>query len=88
VSYSFRFRVSRYATVFKLGDIISVADVADIVDITPPVRYSFEERIEARQELSKSPFFLVLGLGVELGAEANLLPETFCTCSEPSLVNS
>ena len=58
----------------------------DIVDITPPVRYSFEERSAARLTLSKSRFFLVLGLGAGLGTEENPLPATLCTCSKPNAV--
>jgi hypothetical protein len=54
-----------------------------IKDITPPVRYSFAERLAARLSLSKSRFFLILGLGSELGSEQNPLPATICTCSKP-----
>jgi hypothetical protein len=58
----------------------------DIVEITPPVRYSFAEQSAARRSLSKSRFFLVLGLGVHFDTEQNPLPETLCTCSKPSVV--
>jgi hypothetical protein len=60
--------------------------MTDIVDITPPVRYSFAERTAARLSLSKSRFFLLLGFGVGLGTEENPLPATLCSCSEPSVV--
>jgi hypothetical protein len=57
----------------------------DIVDITLPVRYSFEERRVARLKLNKSRFFLILGLMADLGTEENPLPATICTCSEPNV---
>jgi len=53
----------------------------DIVDVTPPTRYSFEERQAARLVLNKSPFFLVLGLGIQF--ESKPLPELLTTCSNP-----
>jgi hypothetical protein len=59
--------------------------MTDIVDITPPVRYSFAERNAARLSLSKSRFFLVLGLGAGLGTEENPLPPTLATCSTPNV---
>lgn len=55
-----------------------------IVDLTPPPRYSFAQRRDARLSLSKSRFFLLLGLGAELGSEGNPLPTPFCTCSNPN----
>ncbi len=55
-----------------------------IVDKTPPVRYSFAERNAARLSLSGSRFFLVLGLGSQLGSEENPLPAVLCTCATPS----
>jgi hypothetical protein len=60
--------------------------MTDIVDITPPVRYSFAERSAARLSLSKSRFFLVFGLGAQLGTEENPLPATLSTCSKPNAV--
>jgi len=54
-----------------------------IVDISPPIQYFFAERRAARLSLSKSRFFLVLGLGSQLGSEQNPLPPTLCTCSKP-----
>ena len=63
-----------------------LCQVMDIVDITPPVRYSFEERSAARLGLSKSRFFLVLGLGAEgFGTYENPLPATLATCSKPNV---
>jgi hypothetical protein len=56
------------------------------VDITPPVRYSFAERSAARLSLSKSRFFLVLGLGAHFETEQNPLPATLVTCSKPNIV--
>ena len=55
-----------------------------IVDITPPVRYSPAERHAARLSLSRSRFFLVLGLGSQLGSKENPLPAILCTCATPS----
>ena len=60
--------------------------MTDIVDITPPVRYSFAERSAARLNLSKSRFFLVLGLGAQLETEQNPLPATLSSCSRPNVV--
>jgi hypothetical protein len=57
-----------------------------IVDITPPLRYSFAERRAARLNLKKSRFFLVLGLGLQLGTEENPLPATLATCPSPNAV--
>jgi hypothetical protein len=54
-----------------------------IVDISPPIQYSFAERRAARLSLGKSRFFLVLGLGSQLGSEQNPLPPTLCTCFKP-----
>lgn len=56
-----------------------------IIEITPPIRYSIAERNAARLNLSKSPFFLVLGLGAALGTEENPLPRTLATCSQPNV---
>jgi len=56
-----------------------------IEDLTPPQRYSFAQRRAARLSLSKSRFFLLLGLGAELGSEENPLPTPFCTCSNPRI---
>src|SRR5258707_1137747 len=60
--------------------------MTDIVDITPPVRYSFAERSAARLNLSKSRFFLVLGLGAQLETGQNPLPATLSSCSRPNVV--
>jgi len=60
--------------------------MTDIVDITPPVRYSFAERSAARLRLSRSRFFLLLGLGASLETEQNPLPATMTTCSKPNVV--
>jgi len=66
---------------------ISLPDgMTDIVDLTLPPRYSFAERSAARLILNKSRFFLVLGLGAQLGTEENPLPPTLATCSNPNVV--
>ena len=54
-----------------------------IVDSTPTDEYSLEQRLAARSRLHKSPFFLLLSLGSELGSERNPLPSTQCICSLP-----
>ncbi|SRR5713226_1068604 len=58
----------------------------EIVDLTPPVRYSIAEREAARLRLGKSRFFLLLGLGASLGSEENPLPPTIATCTKPAAV--
>jgi hypothetical protein len=55
----------------------------DILNITPPQKYSFAQRSAARLSLSKSRFFLLLGLGAQFGREENPIPTPFCTCSNP-----
>lgn len=57
-----------------------------IRDVTPPERYSFEERHAARLVLRKSRFFLVLGLSPDFGSELNRLPPAITTCSAPDFV--
>ena len=55
-------------------------------DITPSPRYSFAERSAARMILRKSRFFLVFGLGAQLGSEESPLPKALVTCSTPKSV--
>lgn len=57
--------------------------MADIVDVTPPARYSFAERRAARLALRKSRFFLVFGLIPDWGSERNPIPPSITTCSTP-----
>jgi len=54
-----------------------------IVEITQTDVYSPGQRLAARSRLNKSPVFLLLGLGSELGSERNPLPSTRCICSLP-----
>lgn len=63
-----------------------MADMTEILDITPALRYCLEEQNAARLSLSKSPFFLVLGLAPDLGGKENPVPEILTTCAEPELV--
>ena len=53
----------------------------EIEDITPTDQYSVEQRLTGRSSLSTSPFFLLLGLGAELGSEQNPLPSERRICS-------
>lgn len=58
-----------------------------IRDISPPERrYSAAERDAARLSLAKSRFFLILGLGTQMGSEQNPIPSTICTCARPDAV--
>jgi len=60
--------------------------MTDIIDLTPPPRYSLAEREAARLSLSKSRFFLILGLGAQLGTKQNPLPPTLSTCPKSNAV--
>ena len=60
--------------------------MAEIVDLTPPFPFSLEEQNAARLSLSKSRFFLVLGLAPAVRIHENRVPETVTTCSNPDLV--
>jgi hypothetical protein len=57
--------------------------MAGIRDITPPVRYAPAERRAARENLAKSRFFLVLGLGLQPEYKQNPIPPIICTCPQP-----
>src|SRR5215468_9484172 len=54
----------------------------DIVTLGPDIQVSDADRRSARLNFSKSPLFLILGLGWQLGNE-NTVPRTICTCHQP-----
>jgi hypothetical protein len=57
-----------------------------IKSIGPNFPYSEAERHSARLSLIRSRFFLVLGLGSQLGCEDNPVPATICSCHKPEAV--
>src|SRR6516225_7611475 len=54
-----------------------------IQEVSRPGRYFAAERNAARLTLARSRFFLILGLGTQMGDEQNPIPPTICTCSTP-----
>jgi hypothetical protein len=54
----------------------------DMVTLGPDSQVSDADRRSARLNFSKSPLFLILGLGWQLGNEKTV-PRTICTCHRP-----
>lgn len=60
--------------------------MTNLVDTTHPARYSFADRSAARFSLSKSRFFLVLGLGLQFETSGSPFPAILCSRSTPGAV--